>query len=40
MLSFPGQVPKTRLQKIIWWSCFTAMMSFIVYVVLKNLFFR
>jgi hypothetical protein len=36
MLSFPGQTPKTRARKIIWWSCFTAMMSFIVYVVLTS----
>lgn len=40
MLSFPGQVPEKRAQKIVWWSCFTAMMSVIVYVVLNNLLFR
>jgi hypothetical protein len=40
MMSFPGQVPQTRLQKIVWWSLFTAMMSFIVYVIVKSLLFR
>lgn len=39
MMSFPSQTPKTRAQKIIWWCSFAAMMSFIVYVVLKNIFF-
>lgn len=33
-------VPRTRRQIIIWWCVFTAMMSFIVCVVLKNSFFR
>jgi hypothetical protein len=27
-----------RAQKIVWWCCFTAMMGFIVYAVLKNIF--
>lgn len=33
-------VPQTRPQKIVWWSVFTAMMSFIVYVIVKSLLFR
>lgn len=32
-------VPKTRIQKIIWWCFFTAIMGFIAYVILKNIFF-
>ncbi len=32
-------VPKTRIQKILWWSVFTAIMGFIVYVLIKNIFF-
>jgi hypothetical protein len=30
--------PKSRAQKIVWWCAFTAMMSFIVYVIFKNIF--
>lgn len=40
MVGIPGSSPKTRAQKIIGWCAFTAMMGFIVYVVLKNIFFR
>jgi hypothetical protein len=40
MQSVPsGQNPKTRIQKIAWWSVFTAIMGFIAYVLIKNIFF-
>lgn len=39
MVGIPGSAPKTRGQKIVGVIAFTAMMSFIVYVVLKNIFF-
>lgn len=32
-------IPKTRLQKIAWWSVFTAIMGFIAYMLIKNIFF-
>lgn len=38
MVGIPGTAPKTRTQKIVGWLAFTAIMSFIVYVVLKNIF--
>jgi t-SNARE complex subunit (syntaxin) len=31
--------PKTRPQKITWWCVFSAIMTFIVYVVVENVFF-
>jgi hypothetical protein len=39
MVGIPGSTPKTRGQKIVGVIAFTAMMGFIVYVVVKNVFF-
>lgn len=39
MIGIPGSAPKTRGQKIVGVIAFTALMGFIVYVVLKNIFF-
>lgn len=33
-------VPQTRPQNILWWGVFTAMMSFIAYVIVMSLLFR
>jgi hypothetical protein len=40
MVGIPGSAPKTRAQKIVGVIAFAALMGFIVYVILKNLFFR
>lgn len=39
MVGIPGSTPKTRAQKIVGVIVFVALMGFIVYVVLKNIFF-
>lgn len=39
MVGIPGSTPKTRGQKIVGAVVFTALMSFIAYVVVKNIFF-
>lgn len=39
MVGIPGSTPKTRGQKIVSAVVFTALMSFIAYVVVKNIFF-
>ncbi len=39
MVGIPGSAPKTRGQKIVGVIVFTVLMGFIVYVVLKNIFF-
>ena len=39
MVGIPGSAPKTLGQKIVGVIAFAAIMSFIVYVVMKNIFF-
>lgn len=39
MVGIPASAPKTRGQKIVGVIAFVALMGFIVYVVLKNIFF-
>ena len=40
MVGIPGSTPKTRGQKLVGVLAFTAIMGFIAYVILKNIFFR
>jgi len=40
MIGIPGSTPKTRGQKIVGTIAFTAIMCFIVYVIVKNVFFN
>jgi len=39
MVGIPGSAPKTRAQKIVGVIAFVAIMSFIAYVLIKNIFF-
>lgn len=38
MVGIPGSTPKTRMQKVVGIVAFVAIMGFIAYVVLKNIF--
>jgi len=33
-----GSNPKTKRQKLVWWTCFLLFFGFITYVILKNVF--